>query len=98
MFESCCLFQMHEPTSMPFASDSALAYPQFPQPEWAQMQAGLSCNIEEPSMGNAREHALKKTINEHLAPAEGCGDANSQVPYITLVQPCCSKCISSYLY
>ncbi|GLJ04879.1 hypothetical protein SUGI_0005550 [Cryptomeria japonica] len=71
---------MHEPSSMPFASDSALTYPQFPHSEWTQMQTGLSCNIVEPSLGNTREQALKKTINEHLAPAEGCGDANSQIP------------------
>ncbi|KAH9327392.1 hypothetical protein KI387_007570, partial [Taxus chinensis] len=71
---------MLEPSSMPFASDSEIAYPQFPPPEWAHMQVGLSCNMEEPNMGNAREHTLKKIINGHLSPAEGCGDAISQTP------------------
>nr|ADE76806.1 unknown [Picea sitchensis] len=55
--------------------NTAKAYPQFHQPEWLAMQVGTSCEMEEQCMGNARQVALRRIMNENSPLIEGCGDA-----------------------
>jgi len=66
---------MLEPLDMTFTSDTAMVYPQFHQPEWAAMQAGVSCEMEEQCMGNGGEVALRRIMNENFPRIEGYGDA-----------------------
>nr|UNP37116.1 bHLH family transcription factor [Larix gmelinii var. olgensis] len=66
---------MLEPSGMSFASDTSMAYPQFHQPEWVTRQLSVPCEMEEQCMGNARQVALRRRMNENPTLIEGCGDA-----------------------
>lgn len=73
--ESFLAKDMLEPSCMSVAFDNTMVYPQFDQPEWVAMQAGLPCEMEEQCMGNARQVALRTKMNENSSLIEGCGDA-----------------------
>lgn len=66
---------MLEPSDMSIAFDNTMAYPQFHQSEWVTMQVGMPYEMEEQCMGNARQVALRKIMNENSSLIEGCGDA-----------------------